>query len=148
MRALQKSKKLMCDKHNSAGVIQAEKALRALEQPRIQATQNVRENEEQALRQMVTGIIPEWQEVNDEGKGSTIEIMKLWTGDMVNLARVQMKNWMEKKNGHRAGVQRRWDNRREEGGGKEHKEEKGNIEKTYGIKHWGRVRTIPTLHKQ
>eukprot|EP00965_Chrysotila_dentata_P031842 1061851-Pleurochrysis_carterae.AAC.1 len=92
--------------------------------------------------------------------------MKLWTGDMMKLARIQMKNWMEKKNGHRAYVQRRWDNRgiikeafqkwktlityehMDEDGGKEHKEEKGNIEKTYGIKHWGRVRTIPTLHKQ
>eukprot|EP00965_Chrysotila_dentata_P031798 1060483-Pleurochrysis_carterae.AAC.1 len=36
--------------------------------------------------------------------------MKLWTGDMMNWARIQMKRWMEKKNEHRAGVQRRWDN--------------------------------------
>eukprot|EP00965_Chrysotila_dentata_P246508 6207200-Pleurochrysis_carterae.AAC.1 len=64
---------------------------------------------------------------------------------------------MEKKNGHRACVQRRWDDRgimkeafqkwktlithehMDKGGGKEHKDEgKGNIEKTYGIKHWVR----------
>eukprot|EP00965_Chrysotila_dentata_P180437 5956107-Pleurochrysis_carterae.AAC.1 len=32
--------------------------------------------------------------------------------------------------------------------GEEHKEEIRNNEKTYGIKYWGRVRTIPRLHKQ
>eukprot|EP00965_Chrysotila_dentata_P221558 6192442-Pleurochrysis_carterae.AAC.2 len=46
--ALQKCKKLMCDKHNRAGAIQADKALRALEQTRRRANQNVREDEEQA----------------------------------------------------------------------------------------------------
>eukprot|EP00965_Chrysotila_dentata_P194525 6176418-Pleurochrysis_carterae.AAC.5 len=83
----------MRDKHNSAGVIQADKTLSALEQPGRQADQNVREDEELALRQMISGIIPEWQEVSDnKGKRGTIEIMKLWTGDMMNWARIQMKN--------------------------------------------------------
>eukprot|EP00965_Chrysotila_dentata_P026214 869353-Pleurochrysis_carterae.AAC.1 len=92
----------MCDKRSSAGVIQADKAIRALEQPRRQVNQSVREDEEQALRQMISGIIPEWQEVNDKEKRGSIEIMKLWTGDMMNSARIQMKNWMEKKNEHKA----------------------------------------------
>eukprot|EP00965_Chrysotila_dentata_P008725 284028-Pleurochrysis_carterae.AAC.1 len=78
----------MRDKHNSAGVLQADKALRALEQPRRQTTQDAREDEEQALRQMISGIIPEWQEASDKGKRSTIEIMKLWTGNLMNLARI------------------------------------------------------------
>eukprot|EP00965_Chrysotila_dentata_P106407 3514381-Pleurochrysis_carterae.AAC.1 len=142
MRALlHKSKNLMRDKHNSAGVLQADKALRALEQPRRQTTQEAREDEEQALRQMITG-------------------------NLMNLARIQMKNWMGERDRHKAYVQRRWDNRgimrealqkwkiiitqahKSDGGEKEHKERKGNIEKKYGIKHWGRVRAIPTLHKQ
>eukprot|EP00965_Chrysotila_dentata_P198091 6178580-Pleurochrysis_carterae.AAC.3 len=67
----------MRDKHNNAGVTQADKALRAIEQPRRQATKYVREDGEQALRQMVSGIIPEWQEVSDKGKRGTIEIIKL-----------------------------------------------------------------------
>eukprot|EP00965_Chrysotila_dentata_P244018 6205734-Pleurochrysis_carterae.AAC.1 len=77
---LQKSKNLMRDKHNNAGVIQAGEALRALEQPRRQATRYARKNDEQALRQILSGIIPEWQEASDKGKRGTIEIMKLWTG--------------------------------------------------------------------
>eukprot|EP00965_Chrysotila_dentata_P258944 6213401-Pleurochrysis_carterae.AAC.1 len=68
--ALQKSKKLMRDIQNSAGVIQMDnKALRALQQPRRQANQGVREDEEQALRQMISGTIPEWQEASDKEKG-------------------------------------------------------------------------------
>eukprot|EP00965_Chrysotila_dentata_P031757 1059026-Pleurochrysis_carterae.AAC.1 len=81
--ALQKSKKLMRDNPNSAGVIQTDKALRALEQPRRQANAGVREDEERALRQMISGIIPEWHEANNKGKRGTIDIMKLWTGDML-----------------------------------------------------------------
>eukprot|EP00965_Chrysotila_dentata_P133380 4410261-Pleurochrysis_carterae.AAC.1 len=83
--------------------------------------------------------------------------MKLWTGsDMMNSARIQMKNWMAKKNKHRAGVQRRWDNRgkmkevfqkwkavmtidhTDNDKGEEHEKDNGVKEKTYGIKHWGR----------
>eukprot|EP00965_Chrysotila_dentata_P015146 500797-Pleurochrysis_carterae.AAC.1 len=32
--------------------------------------------------------------------------------------------------------------------GKEHEKDKGVTERTYGIKHWGRIRTTPKLHKQ
>eukprot|EP00965_Chrysotila_dentata_P021509 712557-Pleurochrysis_carterae.AAC.1 len=32
--------------------------------------------------------------------------------------------------------------------GKEHEKDKGATERTYGIKHWGRIRTILRLHKQ
>eukprot|EP00965_Chrysotila_dentata_P134433 4445922-Pleurochrysis_carterae.AAC.1 len=99
--------------------------------------------------------------------------MKLRTGDMMNWARIQMKNWMDKKNEHRAFVQKRWDNRgitkevfqkwkaitrsgkaitrpdsSDNDKGTEHEKDKGINEKTYGIKHWGRVRTVPKLHKQ
>eukprot|EP00965_Chrysotila_dentata_P163486 5398335-Pleurochrysis_carterae.AAC.1 len=163
---LQKCKKLMCDKRSSAGVIQADKAIRALEQPRRQVNQSVREDEEQALRQMISGIIPEWQEVNDKDKRGSIETMKLWTGDLMNSARIQMKTWMEKKNEHKARVQRRWDNRgimkeafqtwktftgrayMETVEGKENEKDKGATERTYGIKRWGKIRTTPRLHKQ
>eukprot|EP00965_Chrysotila_dentata_P033619 1119420-Pleurochrysis_carterae.AAC.1 len=31
--------------------------------------------------------------------------------DRVNLARIQIKMWIEKKNEHKGSVQRRWDNR-------------------------------------
>eukprot|EP00965_Chrysotila_dentata_P172982 5708927-Pleurochrysis_carterae.AAC.1 len=161
---LQKSRKLMRDKHNIAGVLQVDKALRTLVQPGRQAIQNVSEDEELALRQMISGIIPEWKEASEKGKRDTIKIMKLWTGDMMNWARVHMKNWTNKKNDNKAKVQRRWDNRgimkeafqkgkllirpEQMVKGVEHKEGKMNNEKTYGIKHWGRVRAIPRLHKQ
>eukprot|EP00965_Chrysotila_dentata_P191352 6174459-Pleurochrysis_carterae.AAC.1 len=150
---LRKCMSLMRVKHNNEGVIQAEKALRALENTGTQTNQGVREDEERALRQMISGIIPEWQETSDKGKRGTIEIMKLWTGDMMNWARIQMKKW---KNESRAQVQRRWDNRgimkstfltwkslthsehRDANRGQVHKEENGGKEKTYGMKHWGR----------
>eukprot|EP00965_Chrysotila_dentata_P255273 6212164-Pleurochrysis_carterae.AAC.3 len=86
----------MRDKHNNDGVIQAEKALRALEHTGRQTNQGVREDKERALTQMISGIIPEWQETSDKGKRGTIEIMKLWTGDMMNWARIQMKKLMDK----------------------------------------------------
>eukprot|EP00965_Chrysotila_dentata_P134905 4462438-Pleurochrysis_carterae.AAC.1 len=108
---LQKYLKLMRDKHNNEGVVQAEKALRALEHttgPHM--NQGAREEEERALRQVVSGIIPEWHETCDK-KRETIQIVKLWTVYMMNWARIQMKQWMAKKNENRAQVQRRWDNR-------------------------------------
>eukprot|EP00965_Chrysotila_dentata_P025397 843885-Pleurochrysis_carterae.AAC.1 len=41
-----------------------------------------------------------------------IVTMKLWTGETMNMARVQItKKWTEKKNEHKARVQRRWDNK-------------------------------------
>eukprot|EP00965_Chrysotila_dentata_P236656 6201442-Pleurochrysis_carterae.AAC.1 len=163
---LHKCKNLMRDKCISTGTEQEDKALRALELPRRQTNQDGREEEERALRQMISGIIPEWQETNIKEKRGIIEIMKLWTADMMNLARIQMKNWMDKKNEHRARVQRRWDNRGimkeafqqwkavtrpgavDEANGEEHKKEKRANEKTYGIKLWGKTRTIPKIHKQ
>eukprot|EP00965_Chrysotila_dentata_P105815 3495398-Pleurochrysis_carterae.AAC.1 len=60
---------------------------------------------------MISGIIREWQETSDKGKRGTIDIMKLWTGDMMNWARIQMKKCMDKKNEHKARIQRGWDNR-------------------------------------
>eukprot|EP00965_Chrysotila_dentata_P109066 3603237-Pleurochrysis_carterae.AAC.2 len=63
---------------------------------------------------------------------------------------------MDKKNEHRARVQRRWDNRgitkevfqkwkavtrlepTDNANGEEHEKDKGVNEKTYGSKHWGR----------
>eukprot|EP00965_Chrysotila_dentata_P254780 6211989-Pleurochrysis_carterae.AAC.4 len=63
----------MRDKHNNEGVIQAEKALRALENTGgKQTNQGVREDEERALKQMISGIIPDWQETSDKGKRGTI----------------------------------------------------------------------------
>eukprot|EP00965_Chrysotila_dentata_P084357 2785451-Pleurochrysis_carterae.AAC.1 len=115
---------------------------------------------------MISGIIPEWQEASDKAKTGTIEIMKLWTGDLMNSARIQMKKWVGVKNEHRIRVQRRWDNRgimkeafqywkastcgtyTEKDEGKEHEKDKGTTERPYGIKHWGRIRTVPRLHKQ
>eukprot|EP00965_Chrysotila_dentata_P228037 6196368-Pleurochrysis_carterae.AAC.1 len=37
--------------------------------------------------------------------------MRLWTGELMNWSRTHMKLWIEKKNEHKASVQRRWDNR-------------------------------------
>eukprot|EP00965_Chrysotila_dentata_P188753 6172930-Pleurochrysis_carterae.AAC.2 len=94
----------------------------------------------------------------------TIMAMRLWTGAMMNSARVQMKMWMEKKNAHKDKVQRRWDNRgktqrmfltwkkntgygsQEQKERKEKGEKEGGQEKIYGIKHWGRVRSVPRIH--
>eukprot|EP00965_Chrysotila_dentata_P014208 471147-Pleurochrysis_carterae.AAC.1 len=90
--------------------------------------------------------------------------MRLWTGELMNWARTHMKIWIEKKNEHKASVQSRWDNRGnmlkmfikwkrnagykqdglDTGQGREREERKK--EKTYGIKYWGRVGTIPRIH--
>eukprot|EP00965_Chrysotila_dentata_P002473 80247-Pleurochrysis_carterae.AAC.1 len=76
------------------------------------------------------------------------------------MARMQMKEWVTKKNEGKAKVQNRWDNRGKmymafqrwrNGIGDDlnvrvmdEEMRKGNIEKerNYGIKHWGRFRTI------
>eukprot|EP00965_Chrysotila_dentata_P255082 6212094-Pleurochrysis_carterae.AAC.1 len=61
---------------------------------------------------MISGIIPEWKEVNDREKEGTIALMALWTGEMMNRARIQMKVWIGKNNEQKkAKVQQRWDNR-------------------------------------
>eukprot|EP00965_Chrysotila_dentata_P147350 4864394-Pleurochrysis_carterae.AAC.1 len=95
--------------------------------------------------------------------------MRLWTGELMNWARIHMNLWIEKKNENKASVQRRWDNKGKtlklfmrwkrnagygrgehdpnRGKGVEVKEtEGGKTEKAYGIKHWGRVRTVPRMH--
>eukprot|EP00965_Chrysotila_dentata_P010368 337631-Pleurochrysis_carterae.AAC.2 len=38
-------------------------------------------------------------------------MMKTWTGEMMNTARIQMKVWTEKKKTHKDNVRQRWDNR-------------------------------------
>eukprot|EP00965_Chrysotila_dentata_P098941 3272439-Pleurochrysis_carterae.AAC.1 len=105
----------MSDKHNDEGVIEAERALHAIERPRKHTSPRIKEEEELALRQMISGMtIPEceWQAAdNNKEKKGTITAMRLWTGVMMNWARIQMKMWTEKKNVHKASVQRRWDNR-------------------------------------
>eukprot|EP00965_Chrysotila_dentata_P035190 1170856-Pleurochrysis_carterae.AAC.1 len=72
--------------------MQADKALHAMEWPRRQVNSGTREGEELALRQMISGIIiPEWQEADKKKKNETIAMMRLWTGAMMNWARIQMK---------------------------------------------------------
>eukprot|EP00965_Chrysotila_dentata_P143155 4730120-Pleurochrysis_carterae.AAC.1 len=58
----------MSDKNNNEGVEQADNALRALERPRRQTDPRIKEKEELALGQMISGIIPEWQEADDKKK--------------------------------------------------------------------------------
>eukprot|EP00965_Chrysotila_dentata_P064495 2138581-Pleurochrysis_carterae.AAC.1 len=84
---------------------------------------------------------------------------------MMNCARIHMKKWITAKNEHKAAVQKRWDNRDKmskafrnwrkrlelEGHqirGKEDGKREIEREKTYGIKHWGRVRSVPKIHIQ
>eukprot|EP00965_Chrysotila_dentata_P060506 2005569-Pleurochrysis_carterae.AAC.1 len=63
---LGKCGKLMSDINNSEGVEQATKALRALERPRRQTDLRLKEEEELALEQMISGIIPEWRDTDNE----------------------------------------------------------------------------------
>eukprot|EP00965_Chrysotila_dentata_P246550 6207228-Pleurochrysis_carterae.AAC.1 len=162
-RLLEKCRKLMYDTQSKKGEKQVEKAIQAIQQSRGHKDIMVKEVEELALRQTISGIIPEWQQVDDKREKGAIVVMKLWTGELMNRARTHMKIWMEKKNEHKASVQRRWDNRGntlemftrwkrnagykqdglDEEQGKEIEE--GKKKKTYGIKYWGRVRTIPRI---
>ena len=84
----------------------------------------------------------------------------------MNCARIQMKTWITTKNEHKVKVQRRWDNRgkmnkafqrwkikitrenEEQVDGKEEGDKRLEKERTYGIKNWGKVRTISRIHKQ
>eukprot|EP00965_Chrysotila_dentata_P045972 1527741-Pleurochrysis_carterae.AAC.1 len=115
---------------------------------------------------MISGIIPEWQETDNKRKIGVIALFRRWTGDMMNWARIQIKTWIATKNGHKASVQRRWDNRGKmhkafqrwrkrvgheydaQARGKEDGEGGKERERMYGIKHWGRVRSIPRIHIQ
>eukprot|EP00965_Chrysotila_dentata_P042100 1396633-Pleurochrysis_carterae.AAC.1 len=56
----------MNDINNREGVEHVSKALRALERPRRQTNQRLKEEEELALKQIIAGIIPEWHDVNDK----------------------------------------------------------------------------------
>eukprot|EP00965_Chrysotila_dentata_P101796 3360663-Pleurochrysis_carterae.AAC.1 len=109
-RVLEKCKKSTNGKWINEGVIQVNKAIRSMELSGRQTNLSTKEEAELALRQLVSGIIPEWKEENEEEKKGAITIMKLWTGKMMNFARIQMKMWTETKNEHKVNVQRRWDN--------------------------------------
>eukprot|EP00965_Chrysotila_dentata_P256887 6212707-Pleurochrysis_carterae.AAC.3 len=104
-RLLEKCRKLMCDTQNKKGEIQVEKAIQAVQRSRGHKDKMVKEEEELALRQMISGIIPEWQQIDDKKKKGAITVMKLWTGELMNWARTHMKIWMEKKNEHKTSVQ-------------------------------------------
>eukprot|EP00965_Chrysotila_dentata_P258838 6213359-Pleurochrysis_carterae.AAC.1 len=69
-----------------------------MEWPRKHTNLRIKEEEELVLRQMISGIIPKWRETDHikERKG-TIMAMRLWTGAMMNGARVQMKMWTKKR---------------------------------------------------
>eukprot|EP00965_Chrysotila_dentata_P010992 357642-Pleurochrysis_carterae.AAC.1 len=54
--------------------------------------------------------------INDIRKKRVIALLRSWTGEMMNWARIQMKTWVATKNEHKASVQRRSDTR-----GKMHK---------------------------
>eukprot|EP00965_Chrysotila_dentata_P098402 3252523-Pleurochrysis_carterae.AAC.1 len=66
-----------------------------------------------AVKQVISGIIPEWREADNKKKKWVIALLRLWTGEMMNWARMQMKTWIATKNEHKAYVQQRWDNRGE-----------------------------------
>eukprot|EP00965_Chrysotila_dentata_P171484 5659401-Pleurochrysis_carterae.AAC.1 len=59
---IEKCGKLMSDVNNREGTEQAAKVLRALEWPRRQVDQRLKEEEELALKQIIAGIIPEWHD--------------------------------------------------------------------------------------
>eukprot|EP00965_Chrysotila_dentata_P181247 5983004-Pleurochrysis_carterae.AAC.4 len=101
----------MSDINNSEGAEQATKALSALEWPRRQMDLSLREEEELALKQTISGIIPEWWDTNNRRNNGVIALLRSWTGEMVNWVRIQIKTWIATKNEHKAYVQRQWDNR-------------------------------------
>eukprot|EP00965_Chrysotila_dentata_P065304 2163967-Pleurochrysis_carterae.AAC.1 len=84
----------MSDINNTEGIEQATKALCALERPRKQMDLRLKEEEELALKHMISGIIPEWRETDNKRKKGVITLLRLWTGEMMNLARIQMKTWI------------------------------------------------------
>eukprot|EP00965_Chrysotila_dentata_P245282 6206462-Pleurochrysis_carterae.AAC.2 len=81
----------MIDINNNEGVEQTDIALRALEWPRRQTDPRLKEEEELALKQVISGIIPDWQETDTKRKKGVIALFRLWTGEMMNWARIQMK---------------------------------------------------------
>eukprot|EP00965_Chrysotila_dentata_P141136 4664744-Pleurochrysis_carterae.AAC.1 len=110
-RALGKCKKLVSDINNSEGVEQSAKVLGALEGPRRQTNLMIKEEQELALEQLISGIIPKWRESDNKKKKGVMALFRLWTEEMMNWARIQMKTWIATKNEHTANVQRRWENK-------------------------------------
>eukprot|EP00965_Chrysotila_dentata_P188639 6172859-Pleurochrysis_carterae.AAC.2 len=66
--ALGKCDKLMSGINNSEGIEQATRALSALEQPRRQTDLRLKEEEDSTLKQMISGIIPEWRDTDNRRK--------------------------------------------------------------------------------
>eukprot|EP00965_Chrysotila_dentata_P050844 1686181-Pleurochrysis_carterae.AAC.1 len=60
---------------------------------------------------MMSGIIPEWNSTDNKGKKGAIALLILWTGELMNCARIQMKTWITIKNEQKDKAQKRWDNR-------------------------------------
>eukprot|EP00965_Chrysotila_dentata_P031253 1040521-Pleurochrysis_carterae.AAC.1 len=58
----------MNDINNREGVEHAKKALRALEQPRRHTDLRLKEEEELALKQVISGITPEWDDTHNRRK--------------------------------------------------------------------------------
>eukprot|EP00965_Chrysotila_dentata_P232001 6198705-Pleurochrysis_carterae.AAC.1 len=90
-RVIGKCGKLMSDINNSEGVEQASKALRALERPKKQTDPRLKEEEKMALKEMISGIIPEWRETDNKRGNGVVALLGSWTGEMINWARIQMK---------------------------------------------------------
>eukprot|EP00965_Chrysotila_dentata_P242072 6204671-Pleurochrysis_carterae.AAC.1 len=125
----------MNDTQNEIGEIQAENAIQAIQ---FAGGHKVSKEDELALRQMISGIIPERQNIDDKKRGAIVK-MTLWTGELMNWARTHMKTWMEKKNEHKASYRQDGHVYLEGGKGTEFEEAVGGEkEKTYGIKHWGK----------
>eukprot|EP00965_Chrysotila_dentata_P016692 554010-Pleurochrysis_carterae.AAC.1 len=65
---------------NYEGILQANETINATEQPRRQVDLKNKKEEELALRQMISGITPEWREADDKDKKKAIAAMRLWMG--------------------------------------------------------------------
>eukprot|EP00965_Chrysotila_dentata_P237957 6202213-Pleurochrysis_carterae.AAC.2 len=83
----------MSNINNREGVDQASKAMRALKRPRRQTDPRLKEEEELALKEMISGIIPEWRDTNNKRGKGFIASFGSWMGEMMNWAKMQMKAW-------------------------------------------------------
>eukprot|EP00965_Chrysotila_dentata_P127053 4202705-Pleurochrysis_carterae.AAC.1 len=52
-----------------------------------------------------------WRHTDKKRKKGVTALLRSWTVEMMNCARIQMKTWVATKNEHKANVRRRWDNR-------------------------------------
>eukprot|EP00965_Chrysotila_dentata_P190355 6173836-Pleurochrysis_carterae.AAC.2 len=91
----------------------------------------IKEEEELALRQTISGIIPEWQQVDDKRKKGAIKrrmnIKPVYSDNRGNMLKM-FTRWKRNVGYKQDGL--------DEEQGKENEE--GKKEKTYGIKYWGR----------